>query len=55
MPFALSTAGGDVTTTPVGFEPYVVEDRELITGQNPRLDRSIASIRRSAGPQARAA
>ena len=43
MPFALTTAGGDVTTTPVDFEPYVVEDRELITGQNPRSDHPIAA------------
>jgi putative intracellular protease/amidase len=43
MPFALKTAGADVTTTPVDFEPYVVEDRELITGQNPRSDHPIAA------------
>lgn len=42
MPDALRTAGGDVSTTPVDFDPYVVEDRELITGQNPRSDRPIA-------------
>jgi putative intracellular protease/amidase len=34
MPYALNTAGGDVSTTPVDFKPFVVEDRELITGQN---------------------
>lgn len=38
---ALKTAGGNVTTTPVDFEPHVVEDRELITGQNPRSDHLI--------------
>ena len=43
MPFALKTAGGDVTTGAVDFEPYVVEDRELITGQNPRSDHPIAA------------
>ncbi|GGF61759.1 thiazole biosynthesis protein ThiJ [Azorhizobium oxalatiphilum] len=39
---ALETAGGKVVTTPVNFEPNVVEDRELITGQNPRSDHPIA-------------
>lgn len=43
MPDALRLAGGDVSTTPVDFEPYVVEDRELITGQNPRSDKPIAA------------
>ncbi|WP_420992267.1 type 1 glutamine amidotransferase domain-containing protein [Cupriavidus sp. 30B13] len=43
MPFALNLAGGKVTTTPVDFDPYVVEDRELITGQNPRSDHPIAA------------
>ena len=43
MPFALNLAGGKVDTTPVDFEPYVVEDRELITGQNPRSDHPIAA------------
>jgi putative intracellular protease/amidase len=41
MPFALKAAGANVTTGP-DFEPYVVEDRELITGQNPRSDHPIA-------------
>jgi putative intracellular protease/amidase len=40
---ALQTAGGEVTTTAVDFEPNVVEDRELITGQNPRSDHPIAA------------
>lgn len=43
MPFALETAGAEVTVTDVDFEPYVVEDRELITGQNPRSDHPIAA------------
>src|SRR5262245_31563997 len=43
MPYALTTAGGDVTTGSVDFEPHVVVDRELITGQNPRSDHQIAA------------
>jgi putative intracellular protease/amidase len=43
MPTALRTAGGEVSTTPVDFQPNVVVDRELITGQNPRSDRPIAA------------
>lgn len=39
---ALQTAGGEVITTATDFEPHVVEDRELITGQNPRSDRLLA-------------
>ena len=42
MPYALRTAGGKVTTGSVDFEPNVIVDRELITGQNPRSDHSIA-------------
>jgi putative intracellular protease/amidase len=42
MPDALTAAGGIVTTTPTDFAPYVVVDRELITGQNPRSDHPIA-------------
>jgi putative intracellular protease/amidase len=42
MPDALRMAGGDVTTNPVDYSPHVVEDRELITGQNPRSDHPIA-------------
>src|SRR6516162_7407273 len=41
MPQALTAAGGDVTTTQVDFEPHVIVDRELITGQNPRSDHPI--------------
>ncbi|MDE1996273.1 MAG: type 1 glutamine amidotransferase domain-containing protein [Rhizobiaceae bacterium] len=43
MPDALTIAGATVTTTPVDFDPYVVVDRELITGQNPRSDHQIAA------------
>lgn len=42
MPEALTAAGAKVSTTPVHFEPYLVEDREVITGQNPRSDKVIA-------------
>jgi putative intracellular protease/amidase len=35
---ALEVAGGEVITTEVDFEPNVIVDRELITGQNPRSD-----------------
>jgi putative intracellular protease/amidase len=35
MPDALRIAGADVSVTPIDFDPSVVEDRELITGQNP--------------------
>jgi putative intracellular protease/amidase len=38
MPQALRAAGGDVTIGKVDFEPHVIVDRELITGQNPRSD-----------------
>lgn len=43
MPSALTAAGGNVFTTTVNFEPNVVVDRELITGQNPRSDHPIAA------------
>jgi putative intracellular protease/amidase len=43
MPFALNLAGGVVSTTPTDFAPFVIEDRELITGQNPRSDHPIAA------------
>lgn len=42
MPSALTAAGGTVETTSIDFEPNVVIDRELITGQNPRSDHPIA-------------
>lgn len=40
---ALEAAGGTVITTPVDFEPNVIEARELITGQNPRSDAPLAA------------
>ncbi|NMN71447.1 type 1 glutamine amidotransferase domain-containing protein [Rhizobium sp. 57MFTsu3.2] len=43
MPDALSMAGGEVITNPIDFSPHVVEDRELITGQNPRSDHPLAT------------
>jgi putative intracellular protease/amidase len=43
MPDALRIAGGHVSTSAVDFEPNVIIDRELITGQNPRSDHPIAS------------
>ncbi|WP_232495731.1 DJ-1/PfpI family protein [Novosphingobium kaempferiae] len=43
MPTALGAAGGEVLTNPVDFEPNVIVDRELITGQNPRSDHPISA------------
>ena len=43
MPKALELAGGEVTTNPINFEPYLVFDRELITGQNPNSDHEIGA------------
>jgi putative intracellular protease/amidase len=43
MPEALQAAGGQVTTNPVDFAPNVVVDRELITGQNPGSDHTMAA------------
>ncbi|HJZ70673.1 MAG TPA: type 1 glutamine amidotransferase domain-containing protein [Vicinamibacterales bacterium] len=43
MPYALTTAGGEVITGSVDFAPNVIADRELITGQNPRSDHPIAA------------
>ncbi len=43
MPYALKTAGGEVIIEPKDFAPHVVEDRELITGQNPASDHPIAA------------
>jgi putative intracellular protease/amidase len=40
---ALRAAGGEVSTTDIDFQPNVVEDRELITGQNPRSDHPLAA------------
>jgi putative intracellular protease/amidase len=40
---ALKIAGGDVSISDKGiFQPFVVEDRELITGQNPPSDHEMA-------------
>jgi putative intracellular protease/amidase len=43
MPQALSDAGGEVITGKVDYEPHVITDRELITGQNPRSDHLLAA------------
>ena len=43
MADALRLAGGEVTTSSPDFEPYVVVDRELITGQNIKSDHPIAA------------
>src|SRR5262249_39589096 len=43
MPEALRAAGADVSAGAVDFDPYVVVDREVITGQNPRSDKPIAA------------
>ena len=41
---ALRIAGGNISISSKGiFQPFVVEDRELITGQNPPSDHEIAS------------
>lgn len=42
MPEALTAAGAEVSTGP-DFAPHVVEDRELITGQNPRSDHPLGA------------
>lgn len=42
MPDALQAAGAEVINGSVDFAPHVIEDRELITGQNPRSDHPIA-------------
>jgi len=39
---ALQLAGGNVSRSERDFQPYVVHDRELITGQNPRSDHELA-------------
>lgn len=40
---ALAAAGGRVSAGAVDFDPHVVEDRELITGQNPRSDHPLGA------------
>ncbi|MDQ8029663.1 MAG: type 1 glutamine amidotransferase domain-containing protein [Brevundimonas sp.] len=39
---ALTTAGGDLIVGEQDFAPHVIEDRELITGQNPASDHLLA-------------
>jgi putative intracellular protease/amidase len=41
---ALITAGGILFTLGGLFEPNVVEDRELITGQNPPSDHALSEL-----------
>ncbi|QNK03944.1 type 1 glutamine amidotransferase domain-containing protein [Dyella telluris] len=43
MPEALTAAGGMVVSGTVDFAPHVIEDRELITGQNPRSDQLLGA------------
>jgi putative intracellular protease/amidase len=55
MPYALGLAGADVSIGEVDFAPHVVEDREMVSGQNPRSDhpiaaRLIAALERAAVP-----
>lgn len=52
---ALQAADGNVITTKVDFEPNVIEDRELITGQNPKSDRLTAEKLIAALQRAKAA
>jgi putative intracellular protease/amidase len=40
---ALRLAGGEVSQGAVDYQPHVVADRELITGQNPRSDHQLAA------------
>ncbi|MDR5782582.1 type 1 glutamine amidotransferase domain-containing protein [Caballeronia sp. LZ065] len=40
---ALQAAGGIVTSNTKVFDPHLTEDRELITGQNPRSDHLVAN------------
>ncbi len=42
MPRALTAAGGTVENGVENFAPFVVTDRELITGQNPASDKPLA-------------
>ena len=41
--FALSTAGGDVSVA-APWQSYVVQDRELISGQNPFSDQALLNL-----------
>jgi putative intracellular protease/amidase len=40
---ALALAGGHVENGEIDYAPFVVTDRELITGQNPRSDHEVAA------------
>lgn len=40
---ALALAGGRVESGAVDYDPFVVIDRDLITGQNPRSDHALAA------------
>jgi len=42
MPQTLGLAGAEMDIEAKDFEPHLVVDRELITGQNPRSDRPVA-------------
>jgi putative intracellular protease/amidase len=41
--FALKTAGGDVSVRPP-WTSYVLQDRELISGQNPFSDQALLEL-----------
>ncbi len=41
--FALSTAGGDVSVR-APWTSYVIQDRELISGQNPFSDEALINL-----------
>jgi putative intracellular protease/amidase len=43
----LSTAGGDVSVLPP-WKSYVLQDRELISGQNPFSDEAVVKLLLSA-------
>ena len=43
MPDALEAAGGKVVNSKQNFVPFVIEDRELVTGQNPMSDHELAT------------
>jgi putative intracellular protease/amidase len=55
MPQALRLAGVEVITNPKDFAPYLVVDRELITGQNPSSDHLLAAALIQALDRARGA
>jgi putative intracellular protease/amidase len=53
MEAALRIAGGNVIVSKVDRAPHVIEDRELITGQNPRSDHLLAQALTGALDRAR--